>query len=178
LGEHITSNENQETDFPLKQFGISNDQEEEQVLPLILNELGEYNLFLLRNIYDAFEGPKGDKIVSVFREHDFTGLRPKALVIPPEVMRQQQQLMNALMKKRMQNKDNDMSVYLDAKQKSMLEMTGESEAHFVSFLNTHDSDKLEMQFRDRLQLNEYGECQEGEYDPRRRTGMNLMAGAD
>jgi hypothetical protein len=60
----------------------------------------------------------------------------------------------------------------------MLEMTGESEAHFVSFLNTHDSDKLEMQFRDRLQLNEYGECEEGEYDPRRRTGLKAGAPED
>lgn len=58
-------------------------------------------------------------------------------------------------------------MYLEAKRGSILEMTGESEAHFVSFLNTHDSDKLEKQFRDRMQLNEYGVAS-GDYKPRRR----------
>jgi len=57
-----------------------------------------------------------------------------------------------MIKKRAQTnkKADDVSIILDAKQKSLLDMTGGSENHFVSFLNTHDSDKIEKEFRDRM----------------------------
>ena len=51
-----------------------------------MHEVGELNLYLLRNVYDAFED-KGDRIVANFREDTFQGLRPKALVVPPDVVR-------------------------------------------------------------------------------------------
>ena len=67
------------------------------------------------------------------------------------------------------NKAEDLSVMLQAKQGSVMEMTGGSDNHFVSFLNTHDEDKMEKTARDRYQLNEYGDRAGVDYDPRRRT---------
>ena len=40
------------------------------VQQLIMHEVGELNLYLLRNVYDAFED-KGDRIVANFREDTF-----------------------------------------------------------------------------------------------------------
>jgi hypothetical protein len=58
--------ERQDTDFPLLRMLIDADGNETEhmptlggggvaVQPLILNELCEYNLYILRHIYDAFE---------------------------------------------------------------------------------------------------------------------------
>ena len=82
----------------------------DEVQAVILNELGEYNLYLLRNIYDAFEG-KGDRIVANFRENNFTGLRPKALVVPPDVLRMQRKLLAMIKAKLRIDKANASSMY-------------------------------------------------------------------
>lgn len=47
------------------------------------------------------------------------------------------------------NKAEELSVALEAKKGSLMEMTGGSDNHFVSFLNTHDEDKMEKNARDR-----------------------------
>jgi hypothetical protein len=38
--------------------------------PLLIHEMGEYNLYLLRNIFEAFD-EKGEIVVGNFREHRY-----------------------------------------------------------------------------------------------------------
>lgn len=63
--------ENQDTDFPLVYVQSETETgKDDGVQTLIMHEVGELNLYLLRNVYDAFED-KGDRIVANFREDTF-----------------------------------------------------------------------------------------------------------
>jgi hypothetical protein len=52
---------------------------------MLIHQLGVYNLYLLRNIFEAFE-EKGEKVVRNFRTDRYSVLRPKMLVIPDNMV--------------------------------------------------------------------------------------------
>jgi hypothetical protein len=41
----------------------------------LVDTLGEYNLFLLRTVYESFEGDRGDRVIQNFRKDNFNILK-------------------------------------------------------------------------------------------------------